>query len=151
MSPIPILIILLLLIAGFIYLKPTPSQCVLKNWPDDNTGWGQCTPDCNGTQSRLKQQIVSDPKGDCPREKETRSCSCQLVLDNGIVLVNRDYTYQDFINLLGDIQNITIPPNTKLSITTTNSTYVVLGQKITLNILKNINDSTSILSLKIHP
>lgn len=134
MSPIPILIILLLLIAGFIFSKkPTPSQCVLKNWPDNNSGWDQCTPDCNGTQSRLKKQIVSDPKGDCPREKETRSCSCQIVLDNGIVFVDRDYTYQDFINLLGDMQNITIPPNTKLSITTPNNIYFILGQQIPLN------------------
>ena len=52
--------------------------------------------------------------------------------------LNEDYEYKDFIDLAGNIDNVTVPPNTKILIETIdNKTYVVLGDKIPLTGLKN--------------
>ena len=64
------------------------------------------------------------------------------MLGNGVIEVNKDYEYKDFIDLAGNIDNVTVPPNTKILIETIdNKTYVVLGDKIPLTGLKNLSNS----------
>ena len=157
MSPtITIATLLLIFLLIFLFSQKTDKKaCQLKDWTDVNTGWSQCTPDCgSGVQTRLKKQIISDPSGDCPKDIETRPCTCQIVLGNGVIEVNKDYEYKDFIDLAGNIDNVTVPPNTKILIETIdNKTYVVLGDKIPLTGLKNflqrINHNSSINTLKL--
>ena len=94
--------------------------CVTADWTSGDQGW-------EGTgcvQTRTRRRLISaiDPSK-CPYgdlDLEERNI-CDISLPGGILKVDQPYTYDQVLNILGSQETVTLPLQTKLTVTLTNN------------------------------